>query len=360
MATSTHIAACSSAPVGNFYEAFGWIDQNAPKWFIVDNYFRGSSAYNEGWGDDRGGGTFWVDAGEECKSLATAERALSWLSDQGATRGDTVAVIGGGTVLDLGLFVAAIFQRGMTAWCVPTTLLASVDAGIGGKNGLNFRGLKNYIGTIAQPEIILTDYQVLNSLPALHVLNGWMEMAKHGLIESPALWSKMSGFDAIPLPASMHELIADAADIKKQIVARDERESGERKKLNFGHTLAHALESRAAFLGRDLPHGVAVGIGLVFSLHWSAARANSSPQRHEMHAAATTVLEWLKVGAHELLHQTLSDFDAQSTWTYMQKDKKNAENTVLEVALHAVGEAHWNVPMTREEFDAAWSEAFGR
>lgn len=335
-----------------------WSAKSPPKWFIVDNFFHDKEAYDEAWPRSRGGDTLWVNAGEQLKSLGAVEQALSWLSERGATRSDSIAVIGGGTVLDYGLFVAAIFQRGMKSWSIPTTLLAAVDAGIGGKNGVNFQGLKNYIGTITQPAAILTDLQALNTLPPLEVMNGWMEMAKHGLIADPNLWLDMSKFTSTPAPSAIHSLIDKAAQVKKQIVSRDGNEIGERKSLNFGHTLAHALESRAAALNRELPHGIAVGIGLVFSLHWSASRIATDEQI--MLRAASIIHQWLKSGAESLVAQTFKDFDADATWAYMQKDKKNAQNAVLEVGLKAIGEAHWNIPMTREEFEAAWSSAFDR
>ena len=356
MPHTEHIISSSSRPNGHFGETLAWTAKSPPKWLIVDNFFRGKEAYDEAWPRSRGGDTLWVEAGEELKSLGAVEQALSWLSERGATRSDSIAVIGGGTVLDYGLFVAAIFQRGMQAWSIPTTLLAAVDAGIGGKNGVNFQGLKNYIGTITQPAAILTDLQALNTLPPLEVMNGWMEMAKHGLIADSDLWLEMSKFTRTPAPSAMHNLIEKAAQVKNQIVSRDGSEMGERKSLNFGHTLAHALESRAAALNRELPHGIAVGMGLVFSLHWSASRMATDGQI--MLRAASTIRQWLNNGAESLVAQTLKDFDADATWAYMQKDKKNAQNAVLEVGLKAIGEAHWNIPMTREEFETAWSSAF--
>lgn len=360
MAQPEHIISCSHRSSGHFGEAMEWSTKKQPRWFIVDNFFKGKEAYDEAREENQHGATLWVEAGENLKSLGSVERALQWLTDQGANRSDGIAVIGGGTVLDFGLFVAAIFQRGMKAWCIPTTLLAAVDAGIGGKNGVNFQGLKNYVGTITQPEVIVTDLNALNTLPALHVMNGWMEMAKHGLIAAPDLWAQMSAFAAIPTPANMHDMIVKAADVKKQIIYRDANELGERKTLNFGHTLAHALESRAASLGRELPHGIAVGIGLVFSLHWSAQRCLDESNRSEMERAASIVRDWLLGSAEETLAQTLRDFDAETTWSWMQKDKKNEGNSVLEIALNKLGRAAWGIPMSRRDFDAAWSLSFGQ
>lgn len=280
------------------------------------------------------------------------------MASSGLNRQETVAVVGGGTVLDVGLFAASIFQRGIHAWALPTTLLAAVDAGIGGKNGVNFLGLKNYIGTITQPDHIVTDVNILNTLPPVDVLNGWMEMAKHGLIADAELWAKMSRHQAIPSPVAMHAMIEAAVQVKTGIVASDEREEGERKTLNFGHTVAHALESRAIELNRPLPHGIAVGMGMIFALHWSAQMATKPGTASLFYQAAVHIQSWLETGAAELLKQALVDFDPQAAWAIMLKDKKNAQQQVLDIVLEDIGKAAWNRPLSFDAFQSCWSQAF--
>ena len=131
-------------------------------------------------------------------------------------------------------------------------------------------GFKNYIGTITQPDFVVSDFRVFESLEAVDVLNGWMEMAKHALIADPALWHSMKQFETIPSTNAVHTLIRDAADIKKRLVEADEFESGLRKTLILGTRSAMRSESAAASRSENLPHGIAVGLGMMVSLHWSA------------------------------------------------------------------------------------------
>ena len=339
-------------------EALEWPEGDRPKWYIVDNYFQGSIAFNDHLIHTEGGHVYWLQAGEASKNWNHIERIIEWMISTGLSRHDKVAVIGGGTVLDVGLFAASIFQRGTLTWSVPTTLLAAVDAGIGGKNGVNFLGLKNYIGTITQPDFILTDVNILNSLPPIEVLNGWMEMAKHALIADAELWKKMSAFQCIPSPGEMDTLIDAAVRVKTTIIESDEREQGLRKTLNFGHTVAHALESRAGALGRALPHGIAVGMGMVCALQWSSQSASCSETQSQFQHAALRIKTWLEAGAGELVNQVVMDFDAGETWTIMLKDKKNADQQVLDIALEVIGQAAWNCPLEWDAFQRCWAAAF--
>ena len=358
MLSSTYHLARSASEKGDLMEALSWPGARFPKWFIVDVFFQDSNSFDEHSIHSHGGHIYWVKAGEASKSWNEVERILEWMASTGLNRHETIAVIGGGTILDVGLFAASIFQRGTHSWALPTTLLAAVDAGIGGKNGVNFLGIKNYIGTITQPDFIVTDANILNSLPPIEVLNGWMEMTKHALIADPELWAKMKAFHGIPSPADMDTLIEAAVDVKTSIVKRDEREQGERKKLNFGHTVAHALESRASELNHPLPHGIAVGMGMIFGLHWSAQTAVNGAIESQFQQAASHVRTWLEAGASEIMKQTLLDFDSRAMWTAMLKDKKNAQQQVLDVVLEDIGKAAWNRPLTFDAFQSCWTEAF--
>ena len=335
-----------------------WPASPVPRWFIVDNFFQESIAFDQRRFQAPEKNIYWVQAGEYSKSWHEVEALLKWMTHSGIGKGDSIAVIGGGTVLDLGLFAAALFQRGTPAWCLPTTLLAAVDAGIGGKNGVNFLGLKNYIGTITQPQFIITDANVLHSLSRIDILNGWMEMAKHALIAEAELWKKMQGFLRIPSISEMDTLIQAAITVKTTITKSDERETGRRKALNFGHTVAHALESRAAHLQRNLPHGIAVGLGMMWALQWSARLTRDSELAAKFRGAALLIASWLESDAGDIVAQTRADFNAEATWAFMLKDKKNAAQQVLDVILEDIGMAAWNRPLTFDVFQSCWIAAF--
>ena len=165
----------------------------------------------------------------------------------------------------------------------------------------------------------------------------------------------MKIFDAVPRPQMMHRLIDRAAAVKKRLVESDERENGLRKTLNFGHTVAHALESIASAQKQDLPHGIAVGLGMVCSLHWSATRTNDAATRIELIDAAERIQGWLEQGASDEVKSTIAMVQAETLWSHMQKDKKNTTQGVQEVALHNIGRAEWNQPLSFSVFTANWS-----
>ena len=353
----TYISLASGPTEDLFQAGLKTSGSTLPDWYIVDDFFQKNQAIE--WLSDavEQGRVFWLPAGEASKSLVCAEKVLKWLVKSGAKRNESIAVVGGGTVLDLGLFVASIYQRGMQKWAIPTTLLATVDAGIGGKNGVNFMGLKNYIGTITQPDVVLSDFRVLDTLSPLDVLNGWMEMAKHGLVADAELWREMKTFEAVPRPASIHRLIERAAGIKKRLVESDERENGLRKTLNFGHTVGHALESVASAQKLDLPHGIAVGLGMAFSLHWSANRTNDLATQKKFIESAECIHSWLKRDASEQVKSTIEMAEAEALWSCMQKDKKNTAQGVQEVVLTKIGQAEWNQRLSFTAFTDSWSSA---
>lgn len=204
-----------------------------------------------------------VPDGESSKSLATAEHLYSRLLEYQADRNSVLLNVGGGMVCDLGGFVASTYKRGMFCINIPTTVLSQVDAAIGGKTGINHMGYKNMIGTFQFPLETIIYPKFLNTLPKREVLSGFAEMIKHAIIGSPELWQEMLEAEFIDLPF-IQERIAPSMEIKKSIVRSDFREEGERKKLNFGHTIGHALESYMfESPEKDLLHGEAVALGMM-------------------------------------------------------------------------------------------------
>ncbi|MXW94699.1 MAG: 3-dehydroquinate synthase [Acidimicrobiaceae bacterium] len=211
-----------------------------------------------GWTVDSGldQSVFTVADGEEAKSLAEVERLCGAMSQAGFTRSDVIVAVGGGVVTDLAGFVAAVYHRGIPYVSVATTLLAQVDAAIGGKTGVNLPEGKNLVGAFWQPHAVLCDTETLATLPARELRSGQGELAKYHFLTGDNL-------DALDLDAlDLDERIAAAVRIKAEVVAADEREGGRRAILNYGHTLAHAIETAGRY---DLRHGEAVAVGLVYA-----------------------------------------------------------------------------------------------
>ena len=202
---------------------------------------------------------FVIPAGERSKTLATVEELCRAFARFGLTRADAVVAVGGGMVTDVAGFAAAVYHRGIPVVLVSTTLLGQIDAAVGGKTGVNLPEGKNLVGAFWQPAAVLCDTDVLASLPAAEYRSGLGEMAKYhflrGAGSGPIDAAAMAG---LPLA----ERVARCVRLKAEIVASDERESGRRVLLNYGHTLAHALEIAGGF---DLRHGEAVAVGLVYA-----------------------------------------------------------------------------------------------
>ncbi len=219
---------------------------------------------------------------EVSKTMDTVMDICSWLQEEGADRDALVLAVGGGITTDMVGFAASIYKRGVRFAHVPTTLLAQVDAAIGGKTGVNFEKYKNILGIIRQPEFTFICPQPLETLPQRDFLSGAAEMIKTFIIEDNGnyekavdlLWNMSIESDTSDKTwpyivhnhlAELQQLISAAARVKAGVVSRDQFESGERRKLNLGHTFAHAIESLAQKGGADIAHGEAVAMGMVFA-----------------------------------------------------------------------------------------------
>jgi 3-dehydroquinate synthase len=202
--------------------------------------------------------------GEANKRLASVEALADRMVERGADRSSMVIGFGGGIVTDVSGFLAAIFMRGLAILQVPTTLLAQVDAGIGGKTGVNLVGGKNLMGSFHQPSAVLIDAEILSTLPAREYRAGLFEVVKCGIIRDSGLFDLLDHQRAEVLalePAVTDQLIAAAVRIKAEVVTEDEREGDLRRILNFGHTIGHAIEAETAYV--RLLHGEAVGWGML-------------------------------------------------------------------------------------------------
>ena len=209
-------------------------------------------------------GLIEMPAGEEHKTLATAERVWHALVAQEVTRADHLVAVGGGVVGDVAGFCAATYQRGIAIVQVPTTLVAQVDSAYGGKTGVDLPEAKNYVGAYHQPVGVVVDPQVLTTLPAAELAAGYAEVVKTALIAGGALWESIGAGDRVD-----ERVILECARTKLAVVADDERDGGRRQVLNLGHTVGHAIETVTGY--RRLRHGEAVGLGLLAALRLSGA-----------------------------------------------------------------------------------------
>lgn len=211
--------------------------------------------------------TLEIDDRESDKTIATVERIWSFLMEYGATRSSLLVNVGGGVVTDLGGFAAATFKRGMDYVNIPTTLLSMVDAGIGGKTGIDYGQVKNMIGAFQEPVNTIIDTRWLATLSPQQLLSGYAEMLKHGLIVDEHYWNQLLAYDILDTKHQTPDtLILRSAEIKRSIVAQDPKEEGLRKVLNFGHTIGHALETLLLYSSTPLPpipHGYAVLYGMI-------------------------------------------------------------------------------------------------
>ena len=269
-----------------------------------------------------------IGMGEGVKTLDTAGYLYRRLTELGCDRSTMLLGVGGGIVCDVTGFVAATFLRGLPFAFAPTTLLAQVDAAIGGKNGVNLDGYKNLVGTIQQPEFVLCDPAFLDTLPAEELKNGFAEIIKAGAVADASLFVQLADHhEEIQRRDAnlLNEVTAAAVQVKVSIVNRDETELGERRLLNFGHTLGHALEKVFG-----ISHGSAVAIGMAFAADVSASKGllpAEDSRRLKSVVANYKLPTQIPMGSKDKL------LDA------MQKDKKRAGEHIHMILLKSLGQA---------------------
>jgi len=281
-----------------------------------------------------------VDEGEGSKSYAGLEQVSEALIEARIERNDLVIALGGGVVGDLAGFAAAILRRGVDFVQVPTTLLAQVDSSVGGKTGINSPQGKNLIGAFHQPVLVIADTAVLDTLPPRQFRAGYAEVAKYGVLGDAAFfgWLENNHADIFKGGVAREHAIATSCRAKAAIVARDERETGDRALLNLGHTFGHALEAVTGFSDR-LFHGEGVAIGMVLAAEFSASLGMIPPsdavriERHLAEAGLPTHLKDIAGFAQEGLA------DADTLMTLMAQDKKVRRGKLTFILLEAIGRA---------------------
>ena len=326
--------------------------------------------------------------GDQHKTLAALGDVWTALQQGGATRHSLLINLGGGMVTDLGGFAAATFKRGINFINIPTTLLAMVDAAVGGKTGINFGGLKNEVGAFADARFVIINTCFLDTLDAENLCSGYAEMLKHALISDERMWAEHVNFDlSQPDLAELQRMVAESIAVKERIVTEDPHEHGIRKALNFGHTIGHALEEFAlqqatpsggaaisnapkneltpggavvstaptnqttgstvvstAPKNRPLLHGYAVAFGLIGELYMSARKAGFPTER--LHQTARFIRE-----NYAQTEFTCNDYP--TLLNLMRHDKKNTSGVINFTLLHNIGDIRINQTATDEEIREA-------
>lgn len=293
----------------------------------------------------KGAQSIVIKAGDTNKTLDSLAEVWTALSQGGATRHSLMINLGGGMVTDLGGFAASTFKRGIDFINIPTTLLAMVDASVGGKTGINFGGLKNEIGVFSDSKFVIINTQFLDTLDHDNICSGYAEMLKHGLISDERTWAELVTFDLdTPDLSQLQRMVAESIKVKERIVETDPHEHGIRKALNLGHTMGHAFESFAMRRGTPILHGYAVAYGLISELYMSARKTAFPTDR--MHQTVRFIRE--NYGTFNI---TCDDYP--TLIELMHHDKKNTSGIINFTLLGNVGDIRINQTANEEEIKEA-------
>ena len=296
-----------------------------------------------------------IKAGDTHKDIHQLSHIWTILSENGASRNSLLVNLGGGMVTDLGGFAGASFKRGMHTINIPTTLMASVDAAVGGKTGINFNGLKNEIGAFYPPACVFIDCEFLRTLDRDNLLSGYAEMIKHALISSMDAYASVFLYD-LDLPINydfLNRMVAQSVEVKERIVEEDPKEKGIRKALNFGHTIGHAYESLSFKRGMPLLHGQAVAAGIVSELYLSHKLCGFPMDK------LSQVVYYIKA------YYPAFTFDCkeyEALYEFMTHDKKNEAGVINFTLLANVGEVRINQEVSKEKILESldfYRESFG-
>lgn len=297
-----------------------------------------------------------IPSGDENKTLESLSQVWSALQKGGATRHSLLVNLGGGMLTDLGGFAASTFKRGMRFINIPTTLLAMVDASVGGKTGVNFGGLKNEIGVFSEAQAVIIDTDFLCTLDHENLLSGYAEMLKHGLLDTTEHWAQLlkSPFTplSLPLHSSFAPLLQRSIAVKERVVEADPHEKGMRKALNLGHTFGHAFESMAlnpppSITHHPSPilHGYAVAYGLICELYLSTVKCGFPIEKMRQ------TVQYIRENYAADLHFTCDDYP--ELLHLMQHDKKNVAGTINFTLLADIGDIRLDQTATEAEIREA-------
>jgi 3-dehydroquinate synthase len=277
-----------------------------------------------------------IDPGEENKSLETYTTIIQTLIEQGSDKNTQLIALGGGMITDLALFIGATYKRGIDTYLVPTTLLAMIDATIGGKCAINFGEVKNQIGTFVKKITICLEPVFLETLSERQILNGLAEILKIAMVSDANLFETILQNDPLRI-VNNEEIIHNAIKLKQTIVKQDPFDKNYRHILNFGHTIGHALESMAMKKGEDLLHGEAVASGVYYTLDLCNNLSKETTNKIKQYIAQ---------------YYTIQQIDnVQELFNYMNSDKKTINNEYNFVLLEEIGKATINNKISREQIE---------
>lgn len=282
-----------------------------------------------------------IEPGEAHKNLETCQGLWEVLTTQKMDRQSIVLNLGGGVIGDMGGFVAATYKRGISFLQIPTTLLSMVDASVGGKLGIDFKGFKNHIGVFKEPEAVVIYPPFLKTLPDEELISGFAEVVKHHLIADKDGWTQLKNVPDVrklDLPAIIQHSVA----VKQEIVKIDPFEKGIRKALNFGHTVGHAIEGHLLEAGKPILHGEAVAVGMI-------AESWISMQRGHLAQDEFDEIKELVSRLYPPISIPESDYD--TLFQRAQNDKKNMGGQVMCSLLNGIGNPLVNVAISKEEFE---------
>ena len=286
-----------------------------------------------------------IPQGENSKNWKTVLRFCEVLIQRNVDRNTLLINVGGGVVCDLGAFTASVFKRGIPYINIPTSLLAQVDAAIGGKTAINFKNIKNQIGTFYQPEAVFIFNEFLSTLPIRHYRAGFAEMLKHALISDKNYWNELKNIQCDKKEIFDNVVIKKSIEIKQSIVNIDFKDCNERKKLNFGHTIGHAFESLFIRNKHIIYHGEAVAWGMLVEAYLSYQKGNLSEEElNDIQRVITSIYKPIKL--------SLINFDSWKR--FLLNDKKRISNSLNMTLLKGIGTAVINQDCSDLELNKAY------
>jgi 3-dehydroquinate synthase len=285
---------------------------------------------------------FVVQPGEKNKTIATCMEIWTAMTDVALDRKALVINLGGGVLGDMGGFCASIYKRGIRFINIPTTLLSQVDASVGGKLGVDFKGLKNHLGVFNEPEAVLISPIFLSTLSKNELRSGYAEIIKHGLIRDKAYFESLNFKNWEK--SDWKKLIKHSIAIKSEVVASDPKEAGLRKILNFGHTIGHAFETFYLDGEKHLLHGEAIAAGMICEA-WLSRQKLGLPVDELAKIEAAFFSLYGKI--------TIDESEIESLLNLCLQDKKNEGNSLLFSLLKKIGDCEFNIPITRKEIHEA-------
>lgn len=290
---------------------------------------------------------FQIQSGEEQKNLNTCQKIWQWMTDLKLDRKALLLNLGGGVIGDMGGFCAATYKRGIDFIQIPTTLLAQVDASVGGKLGIDFQGFKNQIGVFQQPQKVWIYPEFLKTLPPRELLSGFAEVIKHALIADKEHWQFLQQQNFPDL--NWDKIIPHSVEIKSNVVEQDPKEKGLRKILNFGHTIGHAIESYFLDTEKKLLHGEAIAWGMLLEAELSFLKDYlTENEKIEIQIFIQNLYPSILISEQEWI----------AIKKLMLQDKKNEGGAVKGVLLEVIGQAIFNIDYQDADLDNVYQKVF--